>query len=369
MSDEREHKPSASSFDRYVHCPGSWALCKHAPPQEESEDAAFGTVVHDYIAGDIAAAQNPPAEVVECAEKCIRIESEAQERIGAIRIISSFRERRLWAENRAWSGKADRMMLFADDAGEVACWIHDHKTGRGAVDTAATNWQLRALAALAVMNYPDVQTCYVSVGGPYQDPKLTIAIYNRSDLELAASDCEIVVANQKDPNAPRTPGNHCQFCPAKAICPEHQGPASALPIRLAGALSVATKENMAVAAQKLSNDELGALMAQYRIREWANKAIYDEAKRRVKAGEAVPGCKLVSGDTREKITDTMALFSRVQDLTTPEEFCKFTSITKKSLTDLLKTRGFKGKELTEKVKNVIDGITTKTECEPSLEVE
>ncbi len=371
MTDERENKPSASSFDRYVHCPGSWALSKHAPPQDESDDAAFGTAVHDYIEHLANAKAIATTEaVVECAERCLGIEREAQGNIGVERIAFQSREERLWSEGRSFSGKADRAVAFIDDAGETCFWIHDHKTGRGKVDTAATNWQLRALAALAVMNYPEIQRCYVSVGGPYQDPKLTIAIYNRSDLELAASDCEIVVANLKDPHAPRNPGNHCQFCPAKeSICPEQQGVASALPIRLAGALSVATKENMAVAAQKLSNDDLGALMAQYRVREWANKAIYDEAKRRIQAGESVHGCKLVPGDTREKINDTMALFGRIQDLTTPEEFCKFTSITKKSLTDLLKSKGLKGKELTDKIKTVLDGITTKTECAPSLEVE
>ena len=56
MSDERKNLPSASSMERYMLCPGSWAAEK-GQPEQASSDADSGNRIHAALAGE---AVNPP---------------------------------------------------------------------------------------------------------------------------------------------------------------------------------------------------------------------------------------------------------------------------------------------------------------------
>lgn len=46
VKDERQGRPSASGMQRLFLCPGSWQAEKKCPVDEESEDAALGTMLH-----------------------------------------------------------------------------------------------------------------------------------------------------------------------------------------------------------------------------------------------------------------------------------------------------------------------------------
>jgi hypothetical protein len=360
MTDEREGKPSASNFDRYAACPGSWELSKHAPPQVEEEWTKDGTIVHDLLAG----IDRPDAteEHKETAEKCKAIEDEARKTIGVPPIADEWRERRWW-DPGMFSGKADLTVGWKDDNG-FHLWIHDHKTGRADVDPAPTNHQLRALVAASA---DDEVEFYVSVGGPHQSKRLSIARYDKAAIQQAKEESAAIVERLTTHKDEFRTGDHCRYCPAKPICPTIQGLAVMAPQILSGASAVPTKETMAEVAQSLSNERLATLMEGYKVREWANEAIFAEMRRRLTAGEVIPGWILEPGEVRESIVDTPGLYGRMQTFVQPDEFCRAAKFSKESVKKLAREKlGLKGKALDAKVKELVDGLTLAKECKPSV---
>lgn len=137
--------------------------------------------------------------------------------------------------------------------------------------------------------------------------------------------------------------------------------------RLSGEPLAPTKENIAQAAQSLSNGDLGALMEDYWRREWANEAIIAEVRRRLEAGEAVEGFCLEPNAPKTNIVDVMGLYARLQEKVSQEQFCRATSITKTALEPLVKEAyGVKGKELKQKMGELLEGLTEETPTKSSV---
>jgi len=90
-------------------------------------------------------------------------------------------------------------------------------------------------------------------------------------------------ARTEDPNAPRTPGDWCNFCPAAGICPELREVA----------LLKAQAEFADVIAPDLSESELAELLEKADLVECGIKAIRAEAFARANGGAKIPGWKLV----------------------------------------------------------------------------
>ncbi len=49
IEDERQGLPSASGMQRLFLCPGSWNAERKCPVDEESDDAALGTMLHVHM--------------------------------------------------------------------------------------------------------------------------------------------------------------------------------------------------------------------------------------------------------------------------------------------------------------------------------
>lgn len=355
MSDERKRLPSASSTHRYAQCPGSFLLEAQCPAPPTSEDANIGKRIHAFLAGEVSASSMPPEEL-ELAERC----KAAADTLFFDWVkggeVSFIREQRLWAFDgleKAWSGKPD-MVAVNGRRGLVV----DYKTGRGDVDLAPGNLQLRALAVLAADEY-DLEEVTVAIVQPLAG-KPSTCVYSAEDLDLARNEMRRIMRSIQQPGQPRIPSvAACKYCRAKEACPEARAVVEALPAKVErdGREIAMTPEQVAqfLDAAKIAEDVIDAIRA--------------KAKRMLEENEAaVPGWRLKPGVKREKVTDPNTVFGRfTQAGGTQEQFLPAVTISKTGLKDALRAAvGLKGKALDERLAVILDGCTETTTAAPSL---
>ena len=218
-TNERGDLPSASNAARYASCPGSHRACIGLP-DTTSEDAARGDRIHAWLEGMANGTIPPPLadpEERDVAERCLRQSGELiREHVGVEceRLV----EKRLWDSFRTWSGKADLVVIDLDGRAIVI----DFKTGRGDVETAEGNLQLRALAVLvADLPKTSIDSVTVAIVQPLAGPP-SVCMYGRASLDLAFLEIYEIMAKANATNQPRNPGPWCQYCRAAGTdrCPE-----------------------------------------------------------------------------------------------------------------------------------------------------
>lgn len=354
MSDERNGCPSASNAHRYANCPGSHAACDGIP-DETSEDAALGNEVHDILAG-IRRDASPEAE--ELARQC-----SAQEHylLDAFLVLnpnaahySTVREKRIWARagDYSWSGKPDVVHYCAAHG-----LVIDYKTGRGDVEDAKSNMQLRWLAVLAAREY-GLDRVTVAIVQPLAG-KPTTCTYDADDLLRAEQEANAIVeVLYPDGRNTRRPGEWCKYCRARGTnrCEESMAPT----------LAITQREQV---QQGLFNPAVAAAwLAHCEIAEGAIAAYRKLAKAHLEAGGTIPGWRLKPGATVAKITAPEVVFGRFADAGgTAEEFTRCVTVRKGDLTKALgRLRGLKGKALDEAMDDLLDGAVTETQNAPSL---
>ncbi|NBW16548.1 MAG: DUF2800 domain-containing protein [Caulobacteraceae bacterium] len=219
MNNERGDLPSASNAHRYAACPGSHRACIGLP-DTTSEDAARGDRIHAWLEGMANGTIPPPLagpEEQDVAERCLwQSEKLIAQHVGLER--DRLVESRIWDPSRTWSGKADLVVI---DNRNTALVI-DYKTGRGDVEEAVGNLQLRALAALVAIHYM-VDVVTVAIVQPLAGPP-SVCRYEAWDLLKAAAEIDEIMGKANATNQPRNPGPWCQYCRAAGTdrCPESQ---------------------------------------------------------------------------------------------------------------------------------------------------
>lgn len=226
MTDEREGKLSASSANIVYHCPGApalWKTLNHTEP--ESEIAAAGTRMHEAMeTGSTDVLEDHNEERV--VETMAALEKESADKwlggLGSVaKLPPAFREFRLWIVNRKTqerlvSAKLDVHWVAIEQKAALAL---DYKSGFLDVTEAERNVQTRIQALTLWHEYPFLDKIRVGIvqGRTY---KLDEADYDRDTLEMAEKELRwhLWMSEQKD--APRIPGKHCRYCPAKAFCHE-----------------------------------------------------------------------------------------------------------------------------------------------------
>jgi hypothetical protein len=218
---------------------------------------------------------------------------------------------------------------------------------------AEESLQLAALAALVDAHYKrDLSGVHVALVFPDGCDR---AYYDDEALELAADECKQLVdratitsTQKRNPSA-----SACKWCGAKGICPEARGQLNGLVVRKTTAIAPS---------------DLPGLLRVSQVAKLIIKDIEEQAKTILNNGGMVEGWELKPGHTRSKITDTEEVYRRAAILGIDgEAFSKRVSISKKELDALVREGlGYKGKQATETVANLIEECTTDTITAASL---
>ena len=219
---DRGDKPSCSSFGRYSQCAGSFQIGLLVPRDEGGAAAKLGVDVHAALAGERGATLTEDGE--NLYNLCGHHLRWVQEKFmpSAVSFQTLVEQRLWWGEE--WSGQADLINLWDDSA-----LVADYKTGRGEVEPAATNMQLRGLAVLTKRRFPKLKKVYVAIIAPMAGG-VTLAEYDEEGLDAAKDEVLELIAEISKEHAPRTPSaTACKYCPARAVCPEVTEKALTLP--------------------------------------------------------------------------------------------------------------------------------------------
>ena len=216
--DERAGYPSASEYDRLLACRASFLLSRKA--------VALGQVAHQWSPASELGTKKHLASV-EGPESLSETEREDWETVQAKRQefikgwlsnsqepFSSVKEERLWLRRGIrplLTGKPDEILKAGNRAA-----VLDQKYGNYRVADPADNVQLSIYALLASREDDAIEEVTVQILSPHFD--FQPFIYTRAELDRLYQSVLIVINSLSDPGDP-TPGAHCQFCPARLICP------------------------------------------------------------------------------------------------------------------------------------------------------
>lgn len=355
MSDERHGLPSASSAQRYMLCPGSFLLEQSVnEPDTAGEDAKSGNRIHGYLAGDQICLSDDEQSIADaCRIQQTALEKEIFPANGCKYAV----ERRLWIHDdnleRRWSGKPDLVAFNGTHA-----LVIDYKTGRGEVQHATGNAQLRALAVLVDQHFGPFDSVVVAIVQPLAgDP--TQCIYNRDDMRRATTEIMDLMERVQKVGQPRNPSvEACKYCKAKPVCPEARGAVEQIP-----ALVRRDGNEILMTAEQIAHFLEVAPLAEAVI-----ESVRSKAKRLLEDGQSVPGWKLKPGAVRETINNPELAFSRFMEAGgTQAQFVHAISVTKTKFKDAVKAAtGRKGRDLDAAVKTMLDGCTESKQTAASL---
>lgn len=340
--DERLNRWSASSADRVWHCQGSEQLIRSIPAEQldttPAEIAESGSRIHATLetgeAGELEMTE------VEIAEQLKVLENEA-----VLKWILDFdmancipevqREQRFWVRDAKLepitSAKCDVVYVF--DGRALAL---DYKSGFLPATPAQRNLQAK-VQAVALWAETGVTNIRVGIVQHRLRSVVTLADYTYDDLMRAYEDILLMDWRTKQPGAPRVPGAHCGYCPAKAHCMEFASyahmPSVLSNTWIASQKQITTPEGVAVkpteyvqlAVDRLSNDDLAYIERRRGMAEKMFAAVKSRMKKLPTEELAAIGFELVEGRAMSKVTDFPGLtefISRLndKDLLTAEEF-------------------------------------------------
>ena len=362
--DERHNLPSASAASRYAACLGSYDLERQVAEVESSGDAAIGNRIHAALA--LETVNDLTTDETWIIDRCREQEAELVANTFGGYETNCFREKRLWSldadGNKLWSGKPD-VIYTAEVQGNQWGLIIDYKSGRGAVEDASQNLQLRCLVALLdeswgfTMDRITVAIIQPLAGYP------SVSSYQHQDIHDAIVESSELMSSVKKRGQPRTPSESaCKYCKGKPYCSEARELAVAPP--LTDTPAGITPD--AIAAT-LTNQTLAAFLDRAAQAEAVIEACRSEARRRLAEGDAIEGWTLKEGSVRESITDSEKVASRFLELGTYEQLAPAITLNKAKLKEAIKTATvFKGQQLTAKLDTLLDGCTESKTSQPTL---
>lgn len=227
---------------------------------------------------------------------------------------------------KLFDGQCDLAIDFRD-ATLPGVVVEDFKMGYIDVTEAASNDQL-ASYALMFTDYTGTDRAIVGINQPRGTERLTVALYERPQLEAARRELAAILHAAEDRNAPRIPGeSQCRYCRAAAALTCEEFKRRFMPLALA-------PETRSI--KTLDSDELGkfGILVKQAVR--IAPAVMSEIALRAENGE-MPGWELVQNGETRTVTDIVSAYNVLRDYfenlggIDPK---RFTACTKLSLTDL-----------------------------------
>ena len=311
---------SCSALYRLDNCPASWHLSKRAeelgivPPA--GDDATSGTRIHKALEtgsdadwGALSPAEGDLAE--RCHEQALQVYAEwrnftadrsipakqyLEARVGITSERSHFVKPLTEGMLYLATGQLDVLYL----AGRHAL-IMDYKTGRKEVD-AVTSAQLMGLAAI-VSRLPNAPAqIRVAVIQPFAGQP-TVADYDENALEHSRLWLRHVHDKALYSTGEVRLGDWCRYCPARALCPAKKEALdtsalvqNGLPDDIQGA--------MMARAMELTGAEVSSILKRERMAKWFFSAAKFAARKKIEAGEDVPGFEIVEVNGKRTIGDS-----------------------------------------------------------------
>lgn len=218
-------------MDRWEECPGSVALSERLPQPPSSAAAEEGSQAHELAAIWLETGLPPvfPNDdmfkaVSEYVATCNRFCTAEHVNLGAVRGVETRFDHS--ATHPGVYGTADYWAYWP--------WLKhlvviDFKYGAGKFVEVERNRQCLYYLVGIAMAHPefDVATAEIGIVQPRcqaNTGKETTRFWRFSTRILQQFKARMLdaIAKTNEPNAPLKMGNHCVFCPAKAVCPEQQ---------------------------------------------------------------------------------------------------------------------------------------------------
>lgn len=321
IKDERQGLPSASGMQRLFLCPGSWNAERKCPHDEESEDAAMGTMLHACMEQGTTPEDPEDAEAVAW---CREMEDFLCNKYLGSTDVCRYREVRLFERgDRLFSGKPDMVAV-----GTRRALVVDYKFGRLPVAAAECNLQLSALAVLVMDMFEDgaVDEVFVCILQPYASRKEpAVCRYTRESVEQARAFFRACIEQAQDEHAPLKPSEKaCRYCRAQSSCPA---------VKLA--LVNVTSGDLTAAWEEWSPEKRREAYDLAKLaKKWA-ASVEAKVKADLKAELEIPGLCLTSGKKAFTVTDAAAAFQILNGLF-PDDITAqaFTACCKVGITDL-----------------------------------
>ena len=296
----------ASNYHRAITCPGSIKLEATLPEPPESEEATEGTLLHLAMAGHEVELTDDQKTTIEIASRYR--DQLIKDTFGEGVETKVIREKLIELKddkclNIIFSGHADEVHI----ADKVL--VIDYKFGRIPVEAADQNYQIRAYALMSHLQLaPLINEVIVAIIQPRlkKDEAVTIAIYQKDELDMALEEMDRTSMEVNHPSAPYSPsGDACRYCRAKSVCP--------------AALEVV--DEVACIESNIPAHRIEWLLERAEIAEKIVKEIKSKAKEMLEADpESVPGYRLKPGANQRTITDPTKAFNRLSNIITGEEF-------------------------------------------------
>lgn len=353
MDDERQGQPSASYLPRMAACLGFWNLLKKLREEgsldEPGEDADFGTLAHEVIAGE-----RPADDSTEDIAAACKAQTDAflsQYKVGAR--DKEFVETRFWAHvvKYPWTPKFSAKVDFARivNVGERStALIVDYKTLWGDHDVAARNLQLAGqVVALAANEW--FNEAVVALVQPRRWSQPSLCHYTLDAINKAAEGIGELLEQCSRPNAPRTTNKHCGTCPCRSRCPEAHEELDKLAVTTVDARSVeVTPDHMARLIRVC--DRAAKVIAAIKARE----------RKMIEAGLSIPGRVVKWVQPRTSIEKLDVVHGRFLDVTgntagNSQLFLSALSATKTSISKALAAAQVPAKERKDALARIIDG--------------
>ena len=194
-------------------------------------------------------------------------------------------------------GTADCILISGD-----TLHIIDLKYGKGVPVSAEKNPQMRLYALGALKEYDfiyAINKVEMVIFQPRLDNISVDAMEAETLLNWGNAFVKPLAQQAFKGEGEFTPGDHCRFCRAKAVC------------RARSVTNTALEDFKGKLPPVLSNEEVGDLLLKAQdLAKWA-KDLEEHALKMCLAGETVPGWKAVEGRSNRCFTDTDAAFKEL----------------------------------------------------------
>lgn len=346
MNDERDNRPSASSFERLLQCPPSHRMALGIP-DTTSPEANEGNRIHSWLSGS---AEQLTDDEQECADKCNELAGKLRETTFAGSIPKIYIEERFWFEadgKKLFSGKFDYLAI-----NKAQALLIDYKTGRVPAVEASKNLQLRSMVAILTQHFY-LESVRVAIIQPRAHPQVTECVYDASAMRAASDEMLAIVQAADDANQSVRAGSHCKYCKAKIVCPAAQ--------------CVVVPGN--VNGTAITNVQLSVWLEHCDTVDMFIEAIREESKRRDADNPGcIPGWGRVPNAPMESIVDWQSVVNKATAAgVTNEQLTDCFSMKKTALQGALKlATGKKGKALDESLRECLFGATRMIEKQPSF---